>query len=153
MTFPDATHITYAYRIQESGQLLMRFSDAGEPAGTAGKPIMMHLEGQALTNAVVFVVRYYGGIKLGAGGLVRAYGQAAKQLLAEASIAEFIPQVILELRLPYAEQHHLDYLMKKYAVRILSREFAADLHYRIELAEADKHAFLGALGPHFLVDS
>ena len=72
---PEATHNGYAYKIG----LLYRFSDDGEPSGTAGKPILHAIEAQGLDRVAVLVVRYFGGVKLGAGGLVRAYGGVAAE--------------------------------------------------------------------------
>lgn len=74
---PDATHNCWAYRIGQQ----YRFSDDGEPAGTAGKPILAAIDGQGLDQVLVVVTRWYGGIKLGAGGLVRAYGGTAAECL------------------------------------------------------------------------
>ncbi len=146
--FPDASHICFAYKFFEMGQLQQRFSDAGEPSGTAGKPMLMHIEGQDLINVVVFVVRYFGGTKLGAGGLVRAYGNTAKQLLLEAETAEHIPLITLELTLPYSEQNRLDYLARKHKVVILDRQFAEDLKVHLELPEMEKTAFLDNITPY-----
>ena len=75
-----ATHICYAYKIVD-GQEYVKFNDDGEPGGTAGRPILNVIEKKKLSNIVVFVVRYFGGIKLGAGGLVRAYTNCASDLL------------------------------------------------------------------------
>jgi uncharacterized YigZ family protein len=146
--FPDASHICFAYKFFEQGQLQQRFSDAGEPSGTAGKPILMHIEGQEFIQVVVFVVRYFGGTKLGAGGLVRAYGNTAKQLLLEAETAEHVPMIKLEVTLPYAEQNRLDYLARKHKAVIVNREFGADLRVQLELPEAEKSGFLDNLTPY-----
>ncbi|MGU7895871.1 IMPACT family protein, partial [Escherichia coli] len=78
---PQATHNCYAYKLGN----LYRFFDDGEPTGTAGKPILHAIEAQGLDRVVVLVVRYFGGIKLGAGGLVRAYGGVAAEALRRAS--------------------------------------------------------------------
>jgi uncharacterized YigZ family protein len=78
--YPDATHLCWAYRI--GGQY--RFSDGGEPGGTAGQPILRAIEGQDLDHVVAGVIRYFGGTKLGAGGLVRAYGGTAAEALRQA---------------------------------------------------------------------
>jgi len=146
--FPDASHITFAYKFFEQGQLQQRFSDAGEPSGTAGKPILMHIEGQSLADVVVFVIRYFGGVKLGAGGLVRAYGNTAKQLILEADTADHIPLIIIEIFLPYSEQNRLDYLARKHKAMILNREFAADLKVQLQLPEAEKSSFLDSISPY-----
>lgn len=75
-----ATHICYAYKIT-NGQELIKFCDDGEPSGTAGRPILNVIEKKNLTNIAVFVVRYFGGVKLGAGGLVRIYTKSASTVL------------------------------------------------------------------------
>jgi putative IMPACT (imprinted ancient) family translation regulator len=76
--YPDASHIAYAYRVKTDGGIIYRFHDAGEPTGTAGKPIFQHLDGKDLVNCLVAVIRYFGGVKLGAGG----HGFLIKTLLA-----------------------------------------------------------------------
>lgn len=85
---PDATHNCWAYRIGPA----YRYSDDGEPSGTAGKPIYTAIEGRGLDHVVVVVTRYFGGTKLGAGGLVRAYGGSAASCLREASTTEIRPR-------------------------------------------------------------
>ena len=75
-----ATHICYAYKLFD-GQEIVKFNDDGEPGGTAGRPILNVIEKKNLNNVCVFVVRYFGGIKLGAGGLVRAYTKCASEVL------------------------------------------------------------------------
>lgn len=77
-----ATHICYAYKIT-NGVEIVKFSDDGEPNGTAGKPILSVIEKRKITNVLICVIRYFGGIKLGAGGLVRAYTKCASSLFLE----------------------------------------------------------------------
>jgi uncharacterized YigZ family protein len=81
--YHDATHHCFAYRIGPAGQQ-ERFSDAGEPSGTAGKPILLALQRAAVSDAVLIVIRYFGGTKLGVGGLRRAYAEAAEAALQRA---------------------------------------------------------------------
>ncbi len=88
---PDASHLCWAYRISDQ----YRFSDGGEPGGTAGQPILRAIEGQDLDHVVVGVVRYWGGIKLGAGGLMRAYGGTAAEALRTAEKQVESPQVTI----------------------------------------------------------
>ena len=145
LEFPDARHITYAYIIQDQDQIYQRFHDADEPAGTAGRPILMHISGRQLFNIVIFVVRYFGGIKLGAGGLMRAYGAAARQVLDEATLAPFVPLTLLTLELPYSAQNRLDYLAKKHGAVILDRTFSEQLVCRIQIPLEEKAAFLALL--------
>jgi uncharacterized YigZ family protein len=84
---PAARHYCHAWRIGRSGENF-RFGDDGEPSGTAGRPILQRLEGRGVTNAILVVTRYFGGTKLGAGGLARAYGGAAAAVLEAAEIRE-----------------------------------------------------------------
>ena len=86
MGHADATHNCWAYRIGQQ----YRFNDDGEPSGTAGKPILQAIDGQGLDEVVVVVTRWFGGIKLGAGGLMRAYGGCAAECLREAAKREQI---------------------------------------------------------------
>ncbi len=87
--YKDATHVCWAYRVGDQ----YRFSDDGEPSGTAGAPIYRSLEGSGLDFVTVAVVRYYGGVNLGAGGLVRAYGGAAAEVLRISPKLEVFPRV------------------------------------------------------------
>jgi uncharacterized YigZ family protein len=94
----DATHNCWAYRIG----LQYRFNDDGEPGGTAGKPILQAIDGQGLDQTIVVVTRWFGGIKLGAGGLVRAYGGCAAECLRLAAKLELVELVEVEFTLPFA---------------------------------------------------
>ena len=100
---PHANHLAFAYKIRSPEGILQRFHDAGEPSGTAGKPLMQHLEGRDLINACVAVVRYYGGINLGTGGLARAYGGTAKMALDAATLAPYVEMREIRLVLDYAQ--------------------------------------------------
>ena len=95
--FADATHNCWAYRVGSA----YRFSDDGEPGGTAGRPILSAIEGQGVDHAVVVVARWFGGVKLGAGGLVRAYGGAAAECLRQARRVEVVPKVQLLVEVPF----------------------------------------------------
>src|SRR5574343_1891435 len=97
-----AHHLAYAFRVKTPQGLVQRFHDAGEPSGTAGKPILQHLEGRDLVNVCVGVIRYYGGINLGTGGLARAYGNTAKMALDAARIGPFVEMQQIRVILDYA---------------------------------------------------
>lgn len=97
---PDATHVVPAYRVR-TDPLREYQRDAGEPAGSAGPPMLSVLRGNELENVVAVVVRYYGGTDLGVGGLVRSYGNAVKQALAETEIVTQRPQVSLMIETSY----------------------------------------------------
>jgi uncharacterized YigZ family protein len=142
--FSDATHVAYAYRIHESNGLVVRFSDDGEVPGTAGRPILNHLEGRHLINVALLVIRYFGGIKLGVGGLGRAYGAAAKSVLTASTIKEVRPFEEWTCVVPYAHKSQFEYVAKHHEVEILSCEFAAEVTYRVRVFETQKLALTAA---------
>lgn len=96
---PDATHNCWAYRIGQE----YRFNDDGEPGGTAGRPILQAIDGQKCDRVAVLVIRWFGGIKLGSGGLVRAYGGVAAQCLRLAQRVEIVEEAFVQCRCPYAD--------------------------------------------------
>jgi uncharacterized YigZ family protein len=130
---PNASHIVYAYRIQSPDGLICRFHDAGEPGGTAGKPIFQHLEGKQLIDLILVVIRYFGGIKLGAGGLARAYGNLAKLAIDCADIAEYIEFTELQLSLDYSQLQPLEYQLKKLDGVIIDQDFSENVRVRIKI--------------------
>ena len=103
----DATHNFFAYRIGETAAAA-RFSDDGEPGGTAGKPIMDVLTGKGLTNVLCVVTRYFGGILLGAGGLVRAYSKSAADAVTKAGMVSYLPGTILDIPMDYSRYGTLE---------------------------------------------
>lgn len=105
--YPDATHHCWAYRIGPA----YRFSDDGEPGGTAGAPILRATEGQGVDHVMVVVVRYYGGVKLGTGGLVRAYGGTAAECLRTAPRLEVRPRQTLTVSVPFEHLSALYHLL------------------------------------------
>lgn len=105
--YPDATHHCWAYRIGSQS----RFSDDGEPGGTAGAPILRVIEGQGVDHVMVVVVRYFGGVKLGTGGLVRAYGGTAAECLRTAPRETVRPRVTLSVSVPFEHLSALYHLL------------------------------------------
>ncbi|HEY0198344.1 MAG TPA: YigZ family protein [Rhodanobacter sp.] len=135
---PTATHNCWAYRIGQD----YRFNDDGEPGGTAGRPILQAIESQRMDRVAVVVTRWYGGIKLGAGGLARAYGGTAAECL---RIAERVPIVAMagaSLRCDFAELALIKSRLKELDATIASEQFDGDgvtLHLQLpaaRLAEA-----------------
>jgi uncharacterized YigZ family protein len=120
-----AHHLAFAYRVQNpAGQgHIIRFHDAGEPSGTAGRPIMQHIEGRDLVNACIAVVRYYGGINLGTGGLSRAYGGTAKLALDAAQFAPFVEMRQICLVLDYARLDGFTRELARLDGKILDKTF------------------------------
>uniref|UniRef100_A0A7C2C5G4 YigZ family protein n=1 Tax=Thermus islandicus TaxID=540988 RepID=A0A7C2C5G4_9DEIN len=134
---PGATHNGYAYKVGP----LYRFSDDGEPAGTAGKPILHAIEAQGLDRVAVLVVRYFGGIKLGAGGLVRAYGGVAAEALRRAPKVPLVERVAVAFLVPFAEVGRVHGLLQ-------ARALKAEEAYTPEgvlLPEPEREGFLKAL--------
>ena len=113
--------------------LIYRFYDAGEPTGTAGKPIFQHIDGKQLINVLVAVIRYFGGVKLGAGGLTRAYGQTARQVIEAADIYPYIEMTTVNLTLDYKQIQPLEYALKKLDGQILKQDFAEQVRVVVQL--------------------
>jgi uncharacterized YigZ family protein len=130
---PHASHIVFAYRLKTSNGIIYRFHDAGEPTGTAGKPIFQHLEGKNIINAVVMVVRYFGGVKLGAGGLTRAYGNTAKQVIDGAALLPFIDMATVEFTLDYEQFQPFEYALKKVDGKIIEQDFGGQIRLTVKL--------------------
>jgi len=138
---PNANHLAFAWRIrQPEGFLTERFHDAGEPSGTAGRPILAPLEGENLINVVVGVVRYFGGIKLGTGGLTRAYGTAAKEAIAAASISPWVEMATLKLDIEYPQLQLLEYQLKQIHGEIIDQQFTDKVSLIISLPASEKEA-------------
>ena len=104
--YADATHNVFAYVLREGN--ILRWSDDGEPGGTAGKPIMDVLTGKGLTNVLCVVTRYFGGILLGAGGLVRAYSKSAADAVTKAGMVSYLPGTILDIPMDYSRYGTLE---------------------------------------------
>ena len=98
----DATHNCYAYSVGQKGEIA-RFSDDGEPGGTAGMPMMDALRGAGVTDVLCVVTRYFGGVLLGTGGLVRAYSRACAEAIRAAGIVRMAPCDLVEFDVPYAQ--------------------------------------------------
>ncbi|MCM1163991.1 MAG: YigZ family protein [Muribaculaceae bacterium] len=112
--YHDARHVCWAYMIG-ADRLTFLSSDNGEPSGTAGKPILGQINSLELTNVVVIVVRYFGGIKLGTSGLIAAYREAARQALEDAGKMEGREMTSLSLTFPYLAMNPVMTLIKQYA--------------------------------------
>ncbi len=148
-TYPDASHIAYAYQLKTDNGLVYRFHDAGEPTGTAGKPIFQHIEGKQIINVLVAVIRYFGGIKLGAGGLTRAYGQTARQVIEAADIYPYIEQVTVTLTLDYKQIQPLEYALKKLDGRIIEQDFAEQVRVIVQLPAEQLNTLLQSFPEHY----
>lgn len=132
LQYRNATHNVYAYRIVENGVLKIKFSDANEPKNTAGKPIAELLFRLDLINTLIVVTRYFGGIKLGAPGLLRAYLTSAKRVIDASKIEKYVPKYTIEISFGYSLVSQIDKLLndRKHA-SILDRTFTEKVNYKI----------------------
>lgn len=129
LNHPEARHVCWAFITQTGSGM----NDDGEPSGTAGKPMFSVLQHNRLKNVLAVVVRYFGGIKLGAGGLVRAYSQAVSNALQMATLAQIVPYTTLQCVLAYAQENKLRYWCDTFAVSIISLEYETDLKATLSL--------------------
>lgn len=137
-----ANHIVFAYKIKTEKGIICRFYDGGEPSGTAGKPIFNYIDGNDLINTLVIVVRYFGGIKLGAGGLTRAYGNTAKQAIEAADISEYIEYSEIKFILDYSQFQLFEYQLKKFSGTIIDKQFAGQIEVVVKIPESESNDFL-----------
>jgi uncharacterized YigZ family protein len=155
--YPDATHHCWAWRVGAigggGGSPRERSSDAGEPAGTAGVPILQVLRGAGLSDVLAVVVRWFGGTKLGKGGLARAYSAATREALQGLPVATRTPTVRLVLRVPYERVGAVKRLVHPPAVELETEEYGAEarlvlaVHEERQAALRDALADLGILLP------
>ncbi len=138
---PAATHVAYGYIADEKGNLL-RFSDDGEPQGTAGMPILGVIRSQNLVETAVAVVRYFGGIKLGAGGLTRAYAGAAADGLLAAEKRSFELCALLRLTVGYSDVNAAQRFLSEEGAEVLGREFSSGAAFTVAVRESEKEKFL-----------
>lgn len=136
---PKARHFVYAYRLlNDQGQLVENMSDDGEPKGSSGRPSLMVLRGAELIDSAVIVVRYFGGTKLGVGGLVRAYSDAINAAITkakdEAALTVYKPMRQMHFRLPFNQLAKFEHLLKSYQCKDLCKTFdqsGVELHFLI----------------------
>jgi uncharacterized YigZ family protein len=144
-----ATHHCTAWRIGP-GPDAFRCNDDGEPSGTAGQPILRQIDGRNLTNVLVVVTRYYGGTKLGAGGLIRAYGDAAAEVLDRCRRVDHILRLPLQLRFAYDDTSAAMHTIGRFDALIVDTQYGQDTLIEVAVrrsqAEALAAAFVEALG-------
>ncbi len=128
----DARHNCYAYVLGEKAQIV-RFSDDGEPSGTAGKPILEVLLGMEVRNLVVVVTRYFGGTLLGTGGLVRAYTQATQAGMAESDIRTMRRGVVLNITTDYNGIGKIQYIMGRRKITIEAPEYTDVVSLKVKI--------------------
>ena len=143
---PDATHHVHAYIVGHGATTTLGMSDDGEPSGTAGRPILAVLRGSGLGDVVLVVTRYFGGTLLGTGGLVHAYGDAARAVLAVLPREPKIERRRLVVTLPYGAFDQARRLVAAHAGTVVDESFAADVTLRVLLPLAQVGPFVARLG-------
>ncbi len=125
--YPDATHYCYAYIIDN----IKKASDDGEPSGTAGIPILKVLESNKINNILCIIIRYFGGIKLGANGLIRAYTKGVSNAIKENTLIELIDGYNINIIFSYERIKEIDYLFKD--IKINNKDFKNNITYNIDI--------------------
>lgn len=145
---PKGRHFVTAFRyLNEHMQVVEGSSDDGEPKGTSGKPSLAVLAGHDLIDVAVITVRYFGGTKLGTGGLVRAYTQAVSDAVALAELSEYVPQVEAAFSCGYSAVSQVEYLLAQYSITEVEKVFdTASVHWKIRSGAEALEAFFAASG-------
>jgi len=143
--FADASHNVPAYVVGHGASVTAHCNDDGEPSGTAGRPALAVLQGSGLGDAAVVVTRYFGGTKLGTGGLVRAYGDAVRAVLDEAPRAEKVATDLALLAAPYNLYEQVTLLVETHRGLIVDTTFAADVTLTLQFRAGDLVPFNDAL--------
>jgi len=139
--YDDATHNCWAYRIGIK-QFKLKYNDDGEPSGTAGKPILNIIHKNNLTNILINVTRYYGGIKLGAGGLIRAYSKSAQKVVEKSLIKILEKYIRYSIIIDYPNYDQIENFFKNNNIKLESKEFKKLIEIKILVPEKKKKLFL-----------
>ena len=142
--YPDATHNCYAYVGDELGNMT-RFSDDGEPSGTAGQPILDVLRKQNIVKSAIVVTRYFGGIKLGAGGLVGAYSDTASKGVKAGKVSQKVLCTQIRISADYPTFAVLDKYVRKSGAVVEGVEYGQDVECKVYVPEDDVDAFVASL--------
>ena len=134
----DAKHNCIAYRIIEKGQILEKSSDDGEPSGTAGGPMLNILQKQNLCNIVIIVTRYFGGILLGTGGLVRAYSDATQKVIQKSEIYHLVEGTEIKITTDYTNLETLKHYFKKNDINITDVQYSEKIILKVILEKNRK---------------
>ena len=140
--FHDARHNCSSYRVLEDGKIVEKSSDDGEPSGTAGGPMLNILQKKELVNVVVIVTRYFGGILLGTGGLVRAYSEVTQNAIEEAKKTEIILGKEFEVTIDYSNFEKLKYYAKNNSINISKVEYGNEIICNLQISNENIGRFL-----------
>ena len=143
---PTATHNIPAFIIGHGNSIITHCSDDGEPSGTAGRPALAVLQGSGLGNVSVVVTRYFGGTLLGTGGLVRAYGDAVREVLKGVKFAALLPTTTLMFITPYRLYDQVLRLIEAHNGQVLDTAFLEEITVTVRFKDEEVEAFSGQLG-------
>nr|WP_171012978.1 YigZ family protein [Arcobacter arenosus] len=136
---PKARHHVYAYRyLNEFDQIVENCSDDGEPKGTSGKPSLNVLSGHEIINSAVIIVRYFGGIKLGTGGLVRAYSDAVNLVIENSKLYTYKKLEKMTIQLDYSILSKVEYILNQFGIQISNKEFTNSVILTLSLSLEQK---------------
>ena len=145
--YPDARHHCYGYIVGNPNNTTSAgFDDDGEPNGTAGRPILNVLQHKAIGNVIIIVVRYFGGIKLGAGGLTRAYATAAQMAVDQMTLTTFVPKSILHIVTDFASEAQVRYLISLVGGEIVSVDYGGQVQIAAMIDDVRHREFRQSLG-------
>ena len=137
----DAKHHCMAYRIVKDDMIVEKSSDDGEPSGTAGAPMLNILQGNNLCNIIVIVTRYFGGILLGTGGLVKAYSDTTKKVIQKSELVFQKDGFEIEIETGYSNLENFKYYCKNSNINIIKIEYFENIVIKIEIEKSKKDAF------------
>ena len=140
--YHDARHNCSSYRVLEEGKIVEKSSDDGEPSGTAGGPMLNILQKRDLVNVVVIVTRYFGGILLGTGGLVRAYSDVTQNAIEEAEKQEIILGKEFEVKVDYSSLEKLKYYARINSINISKIEYGNEITCILQISNQNTNKFL-----------
>jgi uncharacterized YigZ family protein len=155
--YPDARHVCWAYQIGRPGSAAeAAMNDDGEPSGTAGKPILSVIQHKDMGDVLVIVIRYFGGIKLGAGGLVRAYAGAAESVLSAVDRVVQQPEMVVHAKLGFADEQPVRHWCEQNRARIEGVDYGSGVAMALavpEVALDEFRAFCDARGLDYQMDN
>lgn len=140
--YPSARHHCYAYRLSSG---MFRSSDSGEPRGSAGPPILQRLEGAELVDSIVVVTRYFGGTKLGIGGLIRGYGGAAGYALKEAEKVDIVLGEVFELEFSYTQSPTVSSVVNKFSGVVKEEKYSDIILMKVFIEQENSKGFMSEI--------
>ena len=140
--FPDASHICYAYRIKKGKSLDEFASDAGEPNGSAGIPILNVLKRNHIVNTVIFVIRYFGGTKLGVPGLIHSYGTAAEETIKDIESRPWFEKQRISVTYPYNFERIIKSIIKQHQAVVIHEDFRENIAIQLEIDVESTNEFI-----------